>query len=26
MHSTFFQSRVQSSTPKNPRWKSRMDR
>jgi len=26
MHSTFFQSRVQSSTPKNPRWKRRMDR
>jgi len=26
MHSTFFQSRVQSSTTKNPRWKSRMDR
>ena len=26
MHSTFFQSRVKSSTVTNPRWKSRMDR
>jgi acetyl-CoA/propionyl-CoA carboxylase len=26
MHSTFFQSRVKSSTITNPRWKSRMDR
>jgi len=26
MHSTFFQSRVKSSTTTNPRWKSRMDR
>ena len=26
MHSTFYQSRVKSSTVTNPRWKSRMDR
>jgi len=26
MHSTFYQSRVKSSTITNPRWKSRMDR
>ena len=26
MHSTFYQSRVKSSTTTNPRWKSRMDR
>ncbi len=26
MHSTFYQSRVKSSTATNPRWKSRMDR
>jgi len=26
MHSTFFQSRVKSSTVTNPRWKSRIDR
>ncbi len=26
MHSTFYQSRVKSSTSVNPRWKSRMDR